>query len=381
MLRAKRSERNQKEAPSDGGRGTLKEVASAARRDHQRFAWNLDGADLAEAFLAAAIGAVLAIRGYLAATGYPKLGGSSLHIAHVLWGGLLMVVALLMLLTLLGSRTRMAAAIVGGVGFGTFLDELGKFLTHDNNYFYRPAIALIYAIFVLTFFAVRALPRQRPWSDAERLAYAYAALGDLVIGQLSNQRRRRALSLLASLDGDPSGRSGSRGDDPAELEQLLALRSLLGRPYIPAAPHGRLASVVRAGNDLAHRLRRIVADVRFRRAVLALFFLLTGGVIVGIALNLAAVFTLRLTVTMLGSIVSLFAIGMLSLVGVAQLLRGARLPALTMFYRATQISIFFGQFFAFVAVQLLALPGLALNLAVLVALRVELAIEEEARRP
>ena len=31
---------------------------------------------------------VIAVRSALAATGYPKLGGAELHIAHVLWGGL-----------------------------------------------------------------------------------------------------------------------------------------------------------------------------------------------------------------------------------------------------------------------------------------------------
>ena len=38
---------------------------------------------------------------------------------------------------------------MGGLGFGLFIDKLAKFITSDNNYFFRPAIALIYAIFVL----------------------------------------------------------------------------------------------------------------------------------------------------------------------------------------------------------------------------------------
>ena len=39
-----------------------------------------------ELFLFAGIATVLITRAYLAATGYPQIGGGALHIAHVLWG-------------------------------------------------------------------------------------------------------------------------------------------------------------------------------------------------------------------------------------------------------------------------------------------------------
>lgn len=47
---------------------------------------------------------VAAVRLYLDAAGYPKVGGGGLHVAHMLWGGLLLVVAALV--TAAGASSR-----------------------------------------------------------------------------------------------------------------------------------------------------------------------------------------------------------------------------------------------------------------------------------
>src|SRR5918998_6073135 len=78
-----------------------------------------------ELFLVSAVSAVLAIRAYLRLANYPQVGGDSLHIAHMLWGGMLMLAALLILLTFIGRASERLAAFIGGVGFGTFIDEVG----------------------------------------------------------------------------------------------------------------------------------------------------------------------------------------------------------------------------------------------------------------
>jgi hypothetical protein len=101
-----------------------------------------------EVFLFASIATVLITRAYLAAAGYPQIGGGALHIAHVLWGGLLMAVAFVLLLSFAGPVVRPVGALVGGVGFGLFVDEVGKFVTSDNDYFYKPTAALIYVVIV-----------------------------------------------------------------------------------------------------------------------------------------------------------------------------------------------------------------------------------------
>lgn len=72
---------------------------------------NFDTGDHLESFLVAAVASILIIRLFLEVTGYPKVGGESLHIAHVLWGGLMMVVAILLLLFFLG-KTRKRVAVM-----------------------------------------------------------------------------------------------------------------------------------------------------------------------------------------------------------------------------------------------------------------------------
>src|SRR6266511_3024443 len=74
--------------------------------------------ELFELFFVAAIASLLLIRGALALSGFPQVGGGGLHIAHMLWGGLLMLVSIILLLAFLGETLRGLLAIVGGVGFG-----------------------------------------------------------------------------------------------------------------------------------------------------------------------------------------------------------------------------------------------------------------------
>jgi hypothetical protein len=155
-----------------------------------------------ELFLFAAIATVLIVRGFLAATGYPQVGGGGLHIAHVLWGGLLLGAAVVLSTTGLGSRVRGFSAFMGGIGFGLFIDEVGKFLTKNVNYFYTPAVAIIYLLFIVTFLVVREIILRHRLSDRQRLALASTALADLVLGQLDERRREVALRRLDSVSSE-----------------------------------------------------------------------------------------------------------------------------------------------------------------------------------
>jgi hypothetical protein len=150
-----------------------------------------------DAFLFCAAATVLITRTYLAATGYPQVGGhSELHVAHVLWGGLFLVSGVIMMLVTLGSRAKTRAALLAGVGFGLFIDEIGKFLTKDVNYFFRPAVAIIYGVFIATYLAGRALLIRRVITPARAKSMAVDAYLDQTLGDLTSTQRGLALRLL-----------------------------------------------------------------------------------------------------------------------------------------------------------------------------------------
>jgi hypothetical protein len=148
---------------------------------------------LLERFLIASVTTVLVIRLYLALTGYPQLGGGGLHISHMLWGGLGMLVALVLSLAFLGSRVQSLAALLGGIGFGAFIDELGKFLTSDNNYFFQPTLALIYIIFIILLLSFQVLEHPVDVSEQERPPDAPHMLNEKTLHDLDEQGKKERL--------------------------------------------------------------------------------------------------------------------------------------------------------------------------------------------
>ena len=155
------------------------------------------------AFLVAAVVTVLLTRGFLAAAGYPQVGGGGLHVAHVLWGGLLMAVAFVLLLSFVGPVVRPLGAVVGGIGFGLFVDEIGKFVTSDNDYFYEPTAALIYVTVVGLALLGEGLQGRRAHDPLEALAGAVDAAAAGVAGGFSPRARERAHALLEEAQDAP----------------------------------------------------------------------------------------------------------------------------------------------------------------------------------
>ncbi len=112
---------------------------------------------------------------FLELTGYPQLGGGTLHIAHVLYGGLLLFVAALLPLIFANRWAYTGGAVLAGVGVGLFIDEVGKFITQTNDYFFAPAAPIVYAFFLLV--VLLYLQVRRPPSDDIRSELYYALDG------------------------------------------------------------------------------------------------------------------------------------------------------------------------------------------------------------
>jgi hypothetical protein len=275
-----------------------------------------DGGNSIEIVLVAAVASILVIRAFLAATGYPQIGGHGLHIAHMLWGGFFMLVALLLLLTYWNPSLRRTAAFLGGIGFGTFIDELGKFITSDNDYFFRPTIALIYIIFMLLFLLARSMRQSTPLSVREiRL----------------NEEIRRYLE-------DIEAARGSR------FRRYFQLRDWLDDSY-----------------------RRVVSRRWFEMALTAGFLIVGFGEllgVIGIMIHGRGGEPSVPAAQAASSAISTLCIW----VGIWKL-RSSRLAAYVWFERSVLVNLLVTQIFLFYDSQLAALGGLAVNLALYVALR------------
>jgi hypothetical protein len=373
---------------------------------------NIDADEFFENFLISAVAAILGIRVFLHVAGYPTVGGEGLHVAHMLWGGLLMLVALLMLLGFLGKPVKSAAAVIGGVGWGTFIDELGKFLTHDNDYFFEPTFALIYVSFVGLYVAWERL-HSRSLTREDALANALELTLEAVRKDMDAAERRRALALLESCDpADPVARSLARAISQVEL-----------------APPGRPGMMWRARHAARDFYRRLVQWRWFATAVIAFFVihsvnavvqaitlvnqlavslalfiggLLLAGVllrpgqseraertgppaaalVVGATLIIGAVLAHRvlpeLSIFEWAEVVATVVPALIVLLGVWRM-RTSRLAAYRTFKTAILIIIFITQFFAFYHQQLIALFGLFVNIVIWATLRTMIQQEERLR--
>lgn len=314
--------------------------------------------DLTTLFVCA-VSTVLLTRSFLALAGYPQVGGSKFHIAHVLYGGLLLLAACIVLLALLNPAVKVVGAVVGGIGFGLFIDEVGKFVTKNVNYFYRPAIAIIYVCFVLLFGVIRRLARRR-FSSAEALLIAADTLKQDAAGTLTAERRARVLALLAD-----AGAHGPLAD---------GIRDLLDRAPVAHDLPNVFARVV-------DRSRVVWSQLTSHRLFRRLIFILLAA---GVAISSAELgWLLRHGVSGLAFSQKAFAVSTLAadvLLAVGALrLTSSLLAALHWYEHAVLLEITVSQVFLYTSEQLAASVDLAALLILWLLLRWAIHFESSPR--
>jgi hypothetical protein len=142
----------------------------------------------------------------LEVTGYPQLGNETLHIAHVLYGGVLLFAASLLPLIYANRWVYTWGGILSGVGIGLFIDEVGKFITQNNDYFFPAAAPIIYTFF-LTTVLIYSRVRKESKLDARGELYAVLeSLEDVIDHDLDEEEYnelRRRLNKIASTTSQP----------------------------------------------------------------------------------------------------------------------------------------------------------------------------------
>jgi len=319
---------------------------------------NLRARDQLELFLLAAVSSLLLVRFYLHVTGYPQIAAGGLHIAHMLWGGALMLVALVLVLSFLGARVQRIAALVGGAGFGVFIDELGKFITHDNDYFYQPAVGLIYAIFIILYLTFNFLSRTIPHSSRTYQLNALTQLEEAIIHEMDPIEKARVRELLAQADQNDSM--------TRRLQKLVAdIRTAAsGKPRRTARIMYWLDSRyeafwLRRDSELLVRSFFLLQILLFSAAVAGNLYANFDGL-----LNLFRGSIPFSTWLGIGQLISVIVAAGFVAWG-ALLLPRSHMRAYEQFRRATLVNIFLTQFFMFSRIEFGALPGFFFNLALL----------------
>ena len=327
--------------------------------------------DLLENFLISSISSILIIRFFLALTGYPQLGGGSFHIAHMLWGGFLLMIALVLVLSFLGNRILKAAAIIGGIGFGTFIDELGKFITSDNNYFFEPTLALVYMIFLIMVFVFRYIEDHRPLNQKEYLMNAFQLFEEVIHQDMDNSEKRKLMQYIRHAKEYPFAQ---------ELEALAN--------KIEVSPPRKSGRLIKIYDTLRDTAESFIESVLFRKLVICFFVL--QALLMFANIILIAVFEIgniplfipdlsnEITFVIYGEIFSIILSSVFVLMGLG-FFRFSKLRAYEMFKYSIMVSILMTQFFVFYREQFQALTGLVISLIVLAVLNFIISHEKKTK--
>lgn len=238
---------------------------SPVRRDHAR-------SYLLASLVSFALTVILT-RVYLDTAGYPQLGNSVLHIAHALWGGLMLFVAAWLPLGFANRWAIQASAILGGVGIGLFIDEVGKFITQSNDYFFAPSLSLIYGFFLLCVFLYLLFRRSRQEDPRRAMYHALEGLQDVLDGDLDAAEAARIEAQLTVAER-------------SDREEVVSLATALGhyldqeKGRLPVAEPSLWKRTATRVEDFGLRLGRGVHRTAISAMLLLWLVLVIGYVII-----------------------------------------------------------------------------------------------------
>jgi hypothetical protein len=152
----------------------------------------------------------------------------------------------------LTQRLHTIEAILSGVGIGLFIDEVGKFITRQYDYFFPAAAPIMYVFFLLVVILLVMIRRPKVVDGRAELVQALEIVREQLYRPLESAER-------AHIEHDMSTVIES---DPDTLHQDMARRMLeLVRSDPRAAPETRLAWWMRS----LKQLEQWLTELRLRR--------------------------------------------------------------------------------------------------------------------
>lgn len=216
---------------------------------------------------------------FLELAGYPQLGGSTLHIAHVLWGGLALFVAALLPLIYANRWAYTGGALLAGIGVGLFIDEVGKFITQTNDYFFPGAAPIIYAFFLVTVLIYLQLRKPRNQSPRGELYRALDGLSEVLDHDLEPDEFATLLGSLQYVIAHSKSEEYVRL--AKELLEFLSSGAVQLTPELPSF-------LERAAQWWQRSERRWLNQVRFRWLLAAGLLVISIYSLTGLALEISS---------------------------------------------------------------------------------------------
>lgn len=209
---------------------------------------------------------VVVTRLYLELTGYPQIGNETFHIAHALWGGLLLIIASFLMLIYVNRWVGSLSAVLSGMGVGLFIDEVGKFITQQNDYFFPLAAPIIYIAFLLTLLVYLIVKRQASKSVRADMYALLSDMEEVLENDLSVTEHELVMSRLQRIAGQ------NERPDLAELAGHLLAFFQSGKIRMVAEHESAFSRLILRFRQFEDRL---FSQSR-SRLILVIIYLITG---------------------------------------------------------------------------------------------------------